>query len=53
VLAGETKRVELTLECRNRRGRAIRCPIRVTPLASGTGEALGAIILMEEVPLEN
>jgi two-component system, chemotaxis family, CheB/CheR fusion protein len=51
VLAGETDRAELTLECRNRRGRAIRCPIRCTPLTAGSGEMLGAILLMEEVPL--
>jgi two-component system CheB/CheR fusion protein len=53
VISDETKRIELTLECRNRRGRAIRCPIRCTPLTSASGEVLGAIILMEEVPLEN
>jgi two-component system, chemotaxis family, CheB/CheR fusion protein len=51
VLAGETERVELTLECRNRRGKAIRCPIRCTPLIAGTGEMLGAILLMDEVPI--
>jgi two-component system, chemotaxis family, CheB/CheR fusion protein len=51
VLAGETARAELTLECRNRRGRSIRCPIQCTPLTSGSGEMLGAILLMEEVPL--
>jgi len=50
VLAGETERAELTLECRNRRGKAIRCPIRCTPLTSGTGDMLGAILLMEELP---
>src|SRR5262245_34546025 len=50
VLAGETERAELTLECRNRRGKLISCPIRCTPLTSGTGEALGAILLMDEVP---
>ena len=50
VLAGETERAELTLECRNRRGKSIRCPIRCTPLKSGMGEALGAIVLMDEVP---
>src|SRR5215813_8563393 len=53
VLAGETERIELTLECRNRRGKSIRCPIRCTPLTSGAGEVLGAILLMEEVPLPN
>src|SRR5215813_2976686 len=51
VLAGETERIELTLECRNRRGKSIRCPIRCTPLTSGAGEVLGAILLMEEVPV--
>jgi two-component system CheB/CheR fusion protein len=51
VLAAETGRVELTLECRNRRGKAIRCPIRCTPLIARTGEMLGAILLMEEVPI--
>ena len=50
VLARETERAELTLECRNRRGKSIRCPIRCTPLTSGAGEVLGAILLMEELP---
>jgi two-component system CheB/CheR fusion protein len=51
VLAGETERAELTLECRNRRGKSIRCPIRCTPLSGANREALGAILLMEEVPM--
>jgi two-component system, chemotaxis family, CheB/CheR fusion protein len=51
VLAGETARAELTLECRNRRGKSISCPIRCTSLSAGSGETLGAILLMEEVPL--
>src|SRR6266850_8058729 len=51
VLAGETARAELTLECRNRRGKSIRCPIRCTQLSRGNGETLGAILLMEEVPV--
>jgi len=51
VLAGETERTELTLECRNRRGKAIRCPIRCTPLTSGRDGMLGAILLMDEVPV--
>src|SRR5215471_5370436 len=51
VLARETERAELTLECRNRRGKSIRCPIRCTPLTSGTGEMLGAILLIDEVPV--
>jgi two-component system, chemotaxis family, CheB/CheR fusion protein len=51
VLAGETERAELTIDCRNRRGKMIRCPIRCTALTAGSGERLGAILLMEEVPL--
>ena len=51
VLAGETERVELTLDCRNRRGRSVRCPIRCTQLRGASGETLGAILLMEEVPM--
>jgi len=53
VLSGETNRAELTLDCRNRRGRAVRCPITCTQLSGGNGETLGAILLMEEVPLPN
>jgi two-component system, chemotaxis family, CheB/CheR fusion protein len=51
VLAGETQRAEPTLQCRNRRGKDIRCPIRCTPLTGTTGEMLGAILLMEEIPM--
>src|SRR5262250_2133202 len=51
VLAGETERAELTLDCRNRRGRAVRCPITCTQLSGANGDTLGAILLMEEVPL--
>jgi two-component system CheB/CheR fusion protein len=50
VLAGEMARADLTLECLNRRGRLIRCPVRCTPLTGGNGEMLGAILVMEEVP---
>ena len=53
VLAGETERAELTLDCRNRRGRPVRCPIRCTQLSGANGETLGVILLMEEVPLPN
>jgi len=51
VLTGETERAEVTLECRNRRGKPVRCPIRCTPLAGATGAMLGAILLMEEVSM--
>src|SRR5262244_1424722 len=53
VLSGETERVELTLDCRNRRGRAVRCPIRCTQLSGANGVTLGAILLIDEVPLPN
>ena len=53
VLAGETERAELTLDCRNRRGRSVRCPITCTQLAGANGETLGVILLIEEVPLPN
>src|SRR6516162_647571 len=48
VLAGETNRAELTLDCRNRRGRAVRCPITCTQLSGANGDTLGAILLIEE-----
>src|SRR5438874_6440026 len=51
VLAGEAQRAELTVECRNRRGKSIRCPVRCTPLSGANGETLGVILLMEEVPV--
>jgi two-component system CheB/CheR fusion protein len=53
VLAGETARAELSVECLNRRGKPIRCPIRCTPLTGATGEMLGAILVMEEVPVSS
>src|SRR5262249_24551253 len=49
VLSGERERAELTIECRNRRGMAVRCPIRCTQLTAVNGQVLGAIILMEEI----
>jgi two-component system CheB/CheR fusion protein len=50
VLAKETPRAGLALECRNRKGRTISCGVRCTPLAGGAGEVRGVIILMEELP---
>jgi len=51
VLAGEAQRAELTVECRNRRGKSIRCPVHCTPLSGANGETLGVILLIEEVPV--
>jgi two-component system, chemotaxis family, CheB/CheR fusion protein len=50
VLSGDVPRAELTVDCLNRRGKPIRCPIHCTPLTGGGGEMLGAILVMEEVP---
>ena len=51
VLSGESDRAELTVDGRNRRGKPVRCPIRCTQLTSVSGKVLGAIILMEEIPV--
>src|SRR5262247_3370465 len=53
VLSGESDRAELTVECRNRRGKPVRCPIRCTQLTSASDKVLGAIILMEEIPVSD
>ena len=45
AFAGE--RTEVELPAVNRRGRKITCKVIVTPLAAPTGEAAGAILLME------
>jgi two-component system CheB/CheR fusion protein len=51
VLAGESERAELAVDCLNRRGKSIRCSVRCTPLKAATNTLLGAILLMEEVPI--
>src|SRR5262245_8017559 len=51
VLSGESESAELTIDCRNRRGKSVRCPVRCTQLTAVSGQVLGAIILMEEVPV--
>ena len=38
------------LDAVNRRGRPIRCNVRVTPLMGGPGAIRGAIVLMEDMP---
>jgi two-component system, chemotaxis family, CheB/CheR fusion protein len=48
VLAREVKSTAISLDCTNRRGKAIRCKIRGTPLKRGTDEVLGVILLIEE-----
>ena len=50
LLAQETTRAELRLECRNRRGKTIGCNVTCTPLVGAGGEPRGAILLMEASP---
>jgi two-component system CheB/CheR fusion protein len=45
----ETKRQEMTLDAVNRRGKAIKCRIALTPLNGPQGEHQGAILMMEEL----
>jgi two-component system CheB/CheR fusion protein len=40
---------EVVVDATNRRGRAIRCRVTCTPLANGSGDPIGAILLMDEV----
>jgi two-component system CheB/CheR fusion protein len=47
-LAGDGDSKVVTLEAVNRRGKAIRCEIRCTPLRGPNGDIHGAIVLMEE-----
>jgi two-component system, chemotaxis family, CheB/CheR fusion protein len=47
-LANEEDVQELTFDATNRRGKAIRCTVRVTPLRSVDKQIRGAILLMEE-----
>ena len=49
VLGPEGTSHQVVLDATNRRGKAIRCEVRVTPLL-GTGEVpQGVILLMDEV----
>ena len=47
-LAGESLVGELDLDATNRRGKAIRCRVRCSPMVEGGGEIGGAVLLMEE-----
>ncbi len=49
VLTGASADAETTLEAVNRRGRSIRCRVRLTPLrGAGATESAGVILVMEE-----
>jgi two-component system, chemotaxis family, CheB/CheR fusion protein len=49
-LTGESPTQQVDLNAVNRRGRAIRCQVNVTPLNTMGSDIRGAILLMEEVP---
>jgi two-component system CheB/CheR fusion protein len=46
-LSGRERLVEQVIDATNRRGRAIRCRVRVTALAGGDGPARGVILLVD------
>jgi two-component system, chemotaxis family, CheB/CheR fusion protein len=48
ILNGESESYEVTLDARNRRGRAIQCQVICTPLLGVAAEIQGVIVLMEE-----
>ena len=48
LLAGETKRISLTLDAVNRRGKTIRCMIDLDSLVGTRGEIQGVIIMIKE-----
>ncbi|HKO21605.1 MAG TPA: CheR family methyltransferase, partial [Candidatus Eisenbacteria bacterium] len=50
VLAQESAYVSIAVEAVNRRGKHVRCSLRVTPLRGSAAEIRGAIVLMEEEP---
>jgi two-component system, chemotaxis family, CheB/CheR fusion protein len=48
VLDGRAPFQELALDAVNRRGRAVRCEISLSPLSTGKGDVRGAVILVDE-----
>jgi two-component system CheB/CheR fusion protein len=50
TMTGEAEAQELVLDAINRRGRPIRCHVSWTPRVSRTGERLGLVLLVEEIP---
>jgi two-component system, chemotaxis family, CheB/CheR fusion protein len=48
VLSQESGQASLAVAAVNRRGKSMRCSIRVTPLRGSAAEVRGAIVLMEE-----
>ncbi len=52
ILNGDAISQEVILNARNRRGKAIKCQIILTPLNNSTTDIQGVILLMEERPQE-
>ncbi|MEO6236044.1 MAG: PAS domain-containing protein [Vicinamibacterales bacterium] len=50
VIHGSGEPHEITVAATNRRGRALRCRVRILPLRGADGIATGAILLMEDSP---
>jgi two-component system CheB/CheR fusion protein len=51
-LAGDSDRLEITLEAINRRGRTIQCRISCNPLLDLDGDSQGVVLVMEEIDAE-
>jgi two-component system CheB/CheR fusion protein len=48
VLDGDTPYPQMEMDAVNRRGRAVRCHVSVSPLVTAEGEPRGAVILVDE-----
>ena len=48
-LAGQSDPEELTLDARNRRGKALSCRVRLTHMAGAAGAAQGVLLVVEEL----
>jgi hypothetical protein len=49
LLAGEARRIEVTADGRNRRGRVMTYEISGSLLSGGAGERRGAILMIREI----
>ncbi len=48
LLQGQCPKEALVVDATNRRGRPVRCHVRMNPLTEANGEVAGALILIEE-----
>ena len=49
VASGKTNYAEATVDAINRRGKAIHCQVRLTPLSQQSKEREGVIVMIEEL----